>query len=313
MEDVPNILAVLRIVKTWAKIEKLNKAYEGFLNSLGWTLLVLYFFMQTGDLSKDILRANADEVAAQDCNGMLDVPMRSDTECDRALCQEHVINFFDWVVATVSEWPEHPCGGAYGISLVDGCMIEVPPPAKQWADQCSFFVEDPGIRIRRGESANVARSVQNGPLRTTLERCTNAARSLKELLGNDESWSGQSEHPLDTWISNLEQTPQQAPQQAQLATPAPWQRAQNNFTPAPKMRAAQNFVPAPKKRAQTWPAAEAQTWPTAQPFAKRRAGELQTWPNAEPFAKRRKTQEVCQWFLKGECWSGDNCKKSHAV
>eukprot|EP00930_Biecheleria_cincta_P009043 TRINITY_DN11067_c0_g1_i1.p1 TRINITY_DN11067_c0_g1~~TRINITY_DN11067_c0_g1_i1.p1 ORF type:complete len:408 (-),score=86.62 TRINITY_DN11067_c0_g1_i1:132-1355(-) len=272
LDDAPVVLHVLRIVKTWAKLEKLNKAYEGYLNSLGWTLLVLYYFMQTGDIASGIIRENADEVAAQDCCGMLDVPVRNDSDIDRALCQEHVMNFFDWVVATASEWPEHPEGGAYGISLVEGSMIEVPPPSKQWPDQCTFFLEDPGIRIRRGEIQNVARSLQTGPWRSSLERCENAARSLKELAADDKSWSGQSEDALDAWLSSLEQIPE-----VKWSIPAP-------------VKAVQNWTPAPKKRALDWPA-----------------------PAAEPFAKRRRTEDICQWFLKNECWSGDRCKKSHAV
>eukprot|EP00442_Polarella_glacialis_P016799 CAMPEP_0115056154 /NCGR_PEP_ID=MMETSP0227-20121206/5035_1 /TAXON_ID=89957 /ORGANISM="Polarella glacialis, Strain CCMP 1383" /LENGTH=91 /DNA_ID=CAMNT_0002440795 /DNA_START=48 /DNA_END=324 /DNA_ORIENTATION=- len=29
-------------------------------------------------------------------------------------------------------------------------------------------------------------------------------------------------------------------------------------------------------------------------------------------AKRPRTGEVCRWFLKGQCWSGNSCKMSHA-
>lgn len=312
LEDVPIVLPVLRIVKTWAKLEKLNKAFEGFLNSLGWTLLVLYFFIQRGDIPSGFLSESADEVAAQDCTGMLDVPVRDDSGIDRALCQEHVIQFFDWVVATASEWPEHPEGGAYGISLVEGGLIEVPSPSKQWPDQCKFFIEDPGIRIRRGEIANVGRSMQSGPWRTTLERCENAARSLRELAADDQSWSGHSEDALDAWISSLEQIPD-----VKWSNPAPWSAAAPKTAPwsthaaktAPWSTAAPKTAPwtaAPKKRAQNWPVPE----PWGAPPAKR----PQTWPAAaEPSAKRRKTQaeDICAWFLKGECWSGDRCKKSH--
>jgi len=53
-----------------------------------------------------------------------------------------------------------------------------------------------------------------------------------------------------------------------------------------------------------WPPAakQAQTWPPA-------AQQAQTWP---PAAQQAQTGEICHWFLKGECWSGDRCSRIHS-
>merc|ERR1740121_2764110 len=47
----PRAMHLVRNVKLWAKVEKPNKAYDGFLNSLGWTLLVLQYFLDRGEIS----------------------------------------------------------------------------------------------------------------------------------------------------------------------------------------------------------------------------------------------------------------------
>merc|ERR1719401_3295223 len=51
----PRALHMVRVVKLWAKAEKVNKAYEGFLNALGWTLLVVFFFMERGEIMSGLL------------------------------------------------------------------------------------------------------------------------------------------------------------------------------------------------------------------------------------------------------------------
>lgn len=57
LERVPRALPLVLLVKQWAKAQGLNKSFQGFLNSLGWTLLCLFFPGRSGGgLARDVQR-----------------------------------------------------------------------------------------------------------------------------------------------------------------------------------------------------------------------------------------------------------------
>jgi len=294
---LPRAIHLARLVKLWARLEKLNKAYDGFLNSLGWTLMVLFFFMERGEITCDMLHEEEPNENGPDGDGgSLPPPLRGSGEGASGELQdvpsyEEVAEFFEWVKLYVESWPEDQPESAWGISLVDGTMIEVPKASKQWADQCSFFIEDPGVRLAKGSAENVARSLKVAPWRTTLQRCEAAASALR------------AGHPAaaDAWMSRLLQEAS-AEREAKEKAAAPklppavrgagaWPRAAPN-APAPWQRAA------PKSTA---------AWPQAPSAA---VGQKRPLP-VQPSAAKRPKAEVCKWWLQGQCWSGDRCRNSH--
>eukprot|EP00913_Durusdinium_trenchii_P009915 g9306.t1 len=54
-------LPMVLLVKRWAKVENLNKAFEGSLSPLAWTLLCLYFLICKDRLPKEALAVPAEE------------------------------------------------------------------------------------------------------------------------------------------------------------------------------------------------------------------------------------------------------------
>mmetsp|Transcript_68611 Transcript_68611/g.221689 ORF Transcript_68611/g.221689 Transcript_68611/m.221689 type:complete len:373 (+) Transcript_68611:1-1119(+) len=276
----PRAMHTARLVKLWAKVEKLNKAYDGYLNALGWTLLVLFYFIERGQIANDAMNEEEPNENGPGGDGSLPPQLHPSSDfrspeeelLEAPSCEE-AADFFEWLADYVSSWPEDPPESAWGISLVDGTMIEVPPPDKKYADQCQFFIEDPAPRLVKGTSENVARSLKVGPWQSTVEACREAVEALRA-------------HPSagDAWLARLLQ--EAAAQEAAKAAEA-------------RLPATRAFAAAPAAQAQKRP------WP-GQPRPPQGPP-----PNfGQPPAKRPRT-EMCKWFLQGECWSGDRCKMSH--
>mmetsp|Transcript_48821 Transcript_48821/g.145890 ORF Transcript_48821/g.145890 Transcript_48821/m.145890 type:complete len:486 (+) Transcript_48821:88-1545(+) len=304
---VPRAMHLARLMKLWARLEKLNKAYDGYLNSLGWTLMVLFFFMERGEVLPSALQEEEPNENGPDGNGGALPPClhRSedfgsrDEELIEVPSYEEVAEFFEWLVSYANSWPEDPPEAAWGISLVDGTMIEVPKPSKVWADSTSLFIEDPGVRMSKGTSENVARSLKVAPWRITLKRCEAAAATLR--AGHPDA--------ADAWIGRLlQEAAAERDAKTKAAVPAAKFSAALRTPAAAKPDGPRPPVWALKAGPQAAAKAKAAApWPQAA-FAA--AGNGHQWPGQLPTARRPKT-EICKWFLKGECWSGARCKNSH--
>jgi len=224
------VLHAVRIIKLWTKIEKLNKAFDGYLNSLGWTLLVLQFFLERGELDSVLLHDEEPDECGKDGDPLILPPLlHQPADEDEFGWEEQLAgvpspaemaDFFEWVGNFELWWPkEQPAGAAEGhglwaMSLVDGMIIEAPEAKKNWADQADFFLEDPGVKMAKGLTENVARSLKVKTWQATIAKCQQAAAILRSE--GDES--------AQRWLrSLLPHLPQQqangAPAKAAKVTP----------------------------------------------------------------------------------------------
>eukprot|EP00927_Polykrikos_kofoidii_P073952 TRINITY_DN69957_c0_g1_i1.p1 TRINITY_DN69957_c0_g1~~TRINITY_DN69957_c0_g1_i1.p1 ORF type:complete len:456 (-),score=69.23 TRINITY_DN69957_c0_g1_i1:375-1742(-) len=280
----PKALHMSRVVKLWAKVEQLNKAYDGFLNSLGWTLLVLYFCIEKLYVSASLIYGEEpNERGPGGDNVELPPPLHAgeahggflseEDQLQQVPSCEELAEFFGWLASWETWWPEGPTACApdprcststqttWGLSIVDGAIMEVRAPSKVvqdqkvWPDSSSFFIEDPGVRLVKGTSENVARSLKTGTWATILERCGTAAATLRK--------AAEDENVGLSWVSDLVQRDRND------------KNRKNGF--------------------------QRQRFP---PFG---AGGF-----GEP-APKKANIGVCRWFLKDECWNGDRCKNSHDV
>jgi len=308
----PRALHMAQLVKLWARATKLNKAYDGFLNSLGWTLLVLYFFFEKGELSSDIVNLEEpDELGQGGDNSLLPPALHDTADPEVKLLevpsQEDVAEFFEWVATTAVNWPDDPPGGAWGISIVEGTFTEVPPPEKKFHDTCRFYLEDPGPNLTKNAHENVARSLKAGPWKTTLDRCKGLSDKLRAQSPEDASaWFASLLHQIKAEAEaanaaakhHVTQTPGVGVQRSWAATAL---NARPGIT-APK---ASTPLGGGMQGSGAASAASGQrTWASVSQSV---VGE----PTGRPAAKRAKTG-VCNWFLKGQCWDGDRCPRIHS-
>lgn len=215
----PRAMHLARLIKLWAKLEKLNKAYDGFLNALGWTLMVLFFFLDRGEITCDAMQEEEpNEHGPSGDDGSLPPRLHKgedfasgELELLEVPTSEDVADFFEWLVLYWNAWPEDTPEGAWGISLVDGTIIQVAKPSKTWADSTSFFIEDPGVRMAKGSSENVARSLKVAPWKMTLQRCEATAASLRAHPEAGEAWLQRL----------LQQVAAEAAAKVKVAAPAP--------------------------------------------------------------------------------------------
>jgi len=308
----PKALHMARVVKLWAKVEKLNKAYDGYLNSLGWAILVMYFCIQNSHVVVDYIHMEEpDERGRGGDTSTLPPLLHADEARGGFLSEDDLLpdvpscgelaDFFDWVACWESWWPLEPPVApmpgeerkVWGMSIVDGDIIEVPAPSKTWADSCSLFVEDPGVRLGKGVSENVARSLKVAPWNITLRRSRAAAEELRAAANGDRADAARDWLACLVRESKAERHPV-APRQrfgpgaiGGLPIKRPWQP----MAPAMSVRPPMGIVP-PRQAAQPLPM---------------RGGCFH-----EPAIKRPRVA-VCSWFLKNECWDGDRCGFSHQV
>eukprot|EP00439_Symbiodinium_sp_Y106_P005531 s4231_g1.t1 len=81
----PKAACLVLLVKRWAKIEELNKSFEGHLSPLAWTLLCLYFLVVTDRLEQNALTASG-----------WDVPSPPSAQlCESCVSHEELAEFFD--------------------------------------------------------------------------------------------------------------------------------------------------------------------------------------------------------------------------
>jgi len=194
----PRALHLARLVKLWARASKLNKAYDGFLSSLGWMLLVLYFFIEKGELSNEVVHfEEPDELGHGGDRSWLPPALHCSLDAELMLeevpSKDDLADFFEWVTATVANWPEDPPGGAWAISIVDGTLIEVLPPDKKCQANSKFYLEDPGSKITKDISKSIARSLTTGSWKTTLDQCKSISAKLR----------AQSPEDASAWFTNL--------------------------------------------------------------------------------------------------------------
>jgi len=308
----PRALHMARLVKLWARVTKLNKAYDGFLNSLGWTLLVLYFFIEKGELSSDIVNLEEPDELGQGGDGSLLPPALHDTADPEAKLlevpsQEEVAELFEWVATTAANWPDDLDGGAWGISIVEGTFTEVPPLEKKFHDTCRFYLEDPGPRLTKSAHENVARSLKAGPWETTLDRCKDLSCKLRAQSPEDASaWFAGLLHQVkaEAEAANAAAKKQHVTQTRGAGVQRSW--AATALHARPGIAASTASTPLGVQGSGAASAASGQrTWASVSQSG---AGEPTGWPAS----KRAKTGVVCNWFLKGQCWDGDRCPRIHS-
>lgn len=181
---VPQALPFIQLVKHWARSEGLNKAYEGFLNSLGWALLVLHWFTKEGAVNGSLFDAEGDMPLALNDKGWLSPPLESGTI--EALSRQDLADFFR-MVADYEELlsrQHSQDSGAWGVSLVDTRPVQGPAD-----DTSPFFLEDPGARLACGRLQNVARALRMKCWKTILRKCRAAATALCGDETTAASWA----------------------------------------------------------------------------------------------------------------------------
>ncbi|CAE6930786.1 unnamed protein product [Symbiodinium natans] len=85
LANVPKASCLVLLVKRWAKIEGLNKSFEGHLSPLAWTLLCLYFLVVRGVLQQSALAAV----------GRGTPPAPSAQLCESCVSHHELADFFD--------------------------------------------------------------------------------------------------------------------------------------------------------------------------------------------------------------------------
>jgi len=255
LERTPRALPLVLLVKQWAKAQGVNKAYEGFINSLGWSLLCLFFLMGRGELPPETFQKSAEpceanmaqreQLAAEGSAGAASLayppPLLRSHATDAKLSDEDVAGFFEAVAGFAPQRPAS--GGPTGISLCAGSEITGPA-----SERAPFYIEDPGLMLATGQGENVARALTEATWRTILGRCKEAARALRGALGEHcavgpETWArllhghsvppettGPSPQALGMWpkstpaAASLGDTPRKRPWLEAALPGRPWKR-----------------------------------------------------------------------------------------
>jgi len=174
---VPYALPMVRVVKQWAKVLQVCDAFTGYLNPLGWTLLVLQWLVRRGDLP-----ANWDDIV--DLNLISEAPRNkipTPAEGSSGSYSRTILaDFFLFVAKFKRFLPGSNKGGddddsGAFISLFD---VEGVEEEQGSGDNSPVFLEDPAVRLLSGGSQNVARALRLREWRLTLSRCQEAARQL---------------------------------------------------------------------------------------------------------------------------------------
>jgi len=164
LNQAPVALPLVLLVKRWAKIEGLNKAFEGNLSPLAWTLLCLFFLIHKGLLPRDALATPSRTPA----------PRREPQElCTNCPKREDLAEFFS-MVCRLGRRTRQRDEGPYGVALLPAreCHGEV-------NDKALFFVEDPAARCKN-RMVNVARGVKDkAKWEHLLRRCEGASAVLR--------------------------------------------------------------------------------------------------------------------------------------
>ncbi|CAK0818629.1 unnamed protein product [Prorocentrum cordatum] len=175
---MPRALPLVRLVKQWAKARGLNKAFEGYLNSLAWTLLGVFFFLSRGEASPNLLLDEAEraETASREAEETGALPGRLEaTPCRPS--HRDLADFFE----AVASW-----GSRRGVSLLTGG-----DPEGYATGMSPFYIEDPGVKLATGRDENVARALRDGTWSTIRFQCAAAARALRQL--------GIPQHSVRAW------------------------------------------------------------------------------------------------------------------
>ncbi|CAK0818628.1 unnamed protein product [Prorocentrum cordatum] len=179
---MPRALPLVRLVKQWAKARGLNKAFEGYLNSLAWTLLGVFFFLSRGEASPNLLLDEAEraETASREAEETGALPGRLEaTPCRPS--HRDLADFFE----AVASW-----GSRRGVSLLTGG-----DPEGYATGMSPFYIEDPGVKLATGRDENVARALRDGTWSTIRFQCAAAARALRQL--------GIPQHSVRAWAQEL--------------------------------------------------------------------------------------------------------------
>jgi len=184
LAGAPAALPLVRLVKQWAKVEGLTEAFAGFLNSLGWTLLVLYWLIRRGDVRADAICGLDVDVLRVDRSHSLPAPLRG--SLSQAPSVAVLADFFLSVAnyETFLDDDEYSGGAAWGVSLVDCESMQGPG-----TDTAPFFLEDPGVRLISGRVQNIARALRHREWRTILKKCRATGRMLGGEGACAERWA----------------------------------------------------------------------------------------------------------------------------
>eukprot|EP00929_Paragymnodinium_shiwhaense_P081623 TRINITY_DN42760_c0_g1_i1.p1 TRINITY_DN42760_c0_g1~~TRINITY_DN42760_c0_g1_i1.p1 ORF type:complete len:605 (-),score=105.61 TRINITY_DN42760_c0_g1_i1:46-1860(-) len=260
----PAVLPMMRLVKQWAKVKGLNKAYEGFLNSLGWALLVIYFFFQRGDASPGLFY---DEEESE--RDPLPPPLSSEPHEEPSV--DDLAAFFEMVAEfdSMRASPREAGQGPLGISLLDASEAR-----GEARDMSPFYLEDPGIRMAVDKVENVARALKDYTWSTIMRKCKEEAQKLRTAAEEDSdaviSWA-------DALLRPTPSAPSKPAMVAWQGGGAQQQRMQQQILARPRPAIATSRPPHARDEGYAPPTAKAMGGP--QPRGKG-AGLLQTTPSA---------------------------------
>jgi len=243
LERTPHALPLVLLVKKWAKARGLNTAFEGFLNSLGWTLLCLFFLARRGDVEPEALSCKDDGVTPA---GEATLELPTPVECDlvRAPSGAELAAFFEDTASLglLLDTPRLPSTGPPGISLLSHSVVQGPA-----GERAPFYIEDPGVKLATGRDENVGRALTEGTWRTLLRCCAEAAKGLRSGRGSGTT----------AWASALIGLPiTPASPEPRAARLPPQQRLAPASAPRPKPSCApsrQIFRPSSLLRPMNWP------------------------------------------------------------
>eukprot|EP00746_Dinoflagellata_sp_MGD_P128642 gnl/MRDRNA2_/MRDRNA2_62965_c0_seq1.p1 gnl/MRDRNA2_/MRDRNA2_62965_c0~~gnl/MRDRNA2_/MRDRNA2_62965_c0_seq1.p1 ORF type:complete len:345 (+),score=55.55 gnl/MRDRNA2_/MRDRNA2_62965_c0_seq1:134-1168(+) len=206
----PESIHLVRLVKLWASVQGLNKAQDGFLNSLGWTLLVLYHLMQN---SKEDANSNEDARLSLQSYDELGWPGQHDETQegfpvpvqvpapDPQLLLLELQRFFKRF-AEFEGWRNKPQDidfsfsdesfdeesfvnakdfgqeRPWGVSILTGKAIRGP------SQRPPFYIEDPGPAVESNACENVARAVRSETWNRILRECKTATTCLSTAKGS---------------------------------------------------------------------------------------------------------------------------------
>ncbi|CAE8659582.1 unnamed protein product, partial [Polarella glacialis] len=165
----PVALPWVLLVKQWAKVEGLNKAYEGYLNSLGWTLLCFYFLMVRGKVPSDAFSQDLEDSLSSSL-----APFQS----SRSL-------HFDKLAPSTWELSEF-FEEVAALKLGAGISLAPCEEVEGEGDEV-FYIEDPASK-RGGAtrwSTNVAKSLRQQAWAVLQKRSRAASQALR--AGNSEA------------------------------------------------------------------------------------------------------------------------------
>lgn len=264
----PSALWLVRVVKHWARVQGVSKAFDGFLNSLSWTILVLYWLMRRDELDASVI----EDTDVRDSDGKFSLPEPLACDASAAMTSGDLADFFSMVAGLDDALgDEHSGMLAPAISLLEPQRLDVCDE-----DSAPLFIEDPGVRVACGRRANVARALRPASWRLILQRCGVAARRLRGGEADVAAWT----EPL-----------------LRAAAAAVAESSPPTAAPAAGAGGAPAAAPGKRKRSAAF-ADEAQfqiSEPEAEPEARPAPAAAKPTPGAAGRSRQRPPPEIAPW------------------